>query len=223
MSKTSKFKSDFRGALFESLRIRRLKWSKTWSTTLAYMRLRMMGVEIGKDCKFFGKALIRRSPMTEIKIGDKCSFRSSFESNLVGLNRGCLIVTWFDKAKIEIGDRVGMSGAVIGAKEYIKIGNDVMVGGNALITDFDWHPIHPAQRHRSDLAPSAPTIIEDNVWIGMNAVVLKGVTIGKNTVIAANSVVTRDIPANVIAGGNPCKVLKEMDPDMLKDLSMVAL
>jgi len=222
MSKTSKFKADFRGALFESFRIRRLKWSKTWSTTIAYTRLKVMGVERGKGCKFFGKALIRRSPMTEIKIGDKCSFRSSFESNLVGLNRGCLIVTWFDKAKIEIGDRVGMSGAVIGGKEYIKIGNDVLIGGNALITDFDWHPIHPAKRHKSKEAPSAPTIIEDNVWVGMNAVVLKGVTIGENSVIAANSVVSRSIPANVIAGGNPAKVIKELDPEMIRELSMIS-
>jgi acetyltransferase-like isoleucine patch superfamily enzyme len=53
-------------------------------------------------------------------------------------------------------------------------------------------------------------VIGDNVWLGVNSVVLKGVTIGKNSVIGANSVVTRDIPPNVIAAGNPCKVIKQI-------------
>jgi acetyltransferase-like isoleucine patch superfamily enzyme len=55
-----------------------------------------------------------------------------------------------------------------------------------------------------------PVTIEDNVWLGMNVIVLKGVTIGKNSMIAANSVVTKDIPENVLAGGYPCKVIRSL-------------
>lgn len=212
-------KADFSGWLFESWRNRRLKLQAWWYTRRTYFWAGLMGVEIDKGCRFFGKILIRRSPMTQIKIGKNGTFRSAFSSNLVGLNRGCLICTWYNEAVIEIGDNVGMSGTVIGAAKHIKIGNDVMFGGNAFVTDFDWHPVHPAKRH--ERAEARPTFIEDNVWVGMNSVVLKGVTIGTNSVIAANSVVTRDIPPNVIAGGNPAKVLKAFDEADLAELESI--
>lgn len=202
---------DFSGKLFDKLRNRRMKWMRFYWSAITRPMARLKGIELGKGVKFYGKTHLRRSPGTRIEIGDHCSFRSAFTSNLVGINRPCLICTWFDEAVIEIGDHVGMSGTVIGAKQHIKIGNHVMCGGNAFITDFDWHPTDPNLRHRSDLAPSAPTIIEDNVWIGMNAVIMKGVTIGQNSVIGANSVVVRDIPPNVIAAGNPAKVIKPLD------------
>jgi len=78
-----------------------------------------------------------------------------------------------------------------------------------IISDFDWHNLDPAMR-RMDCISSAPVVIHDNAFIGVNSIVWKGVTIGKNSVIGANSVVTRDIPDNVIAAGNPCKVIKSI-------------
>jgi len=85
----------------------------------------------------------------------------------------------------------------------------VLCGANTLITDFDWHGIEPNKR-RSYSGDSKEVIIGNNVFIGYGSLVLKGVTIGDNSVIGANSVVTKDIPANVIAGGNPCKVIKAL-------------
>ena len=82
-------------------------------------------------------------------------------------------------------------------------------GGNTLITDFDWHDVDPLKRHMSE-GGSSPVIIEENVWLGTNAIVLKGVRIGKNSVIGAGSVVSSDIPSNVIAAGNPCVVKKKL-------------
>ncbi|MDO4491859.1 MAG: sugar O-acetyltransferase [Lachnospiraceae bacterium] len=79
------------------------------------------------------------------------------------------------------------------------------------------HGIHPSQRSR--VLTSAPIILEDNVWIGANAVVTGGVTIGAGSVIAAGSVVTKDIPAGVIAGGTPCKVIREItEDDIFQDM-----
>jgi len=78
-----------------------------------------------------------------------------------------------------------------------------------IISDFDWHNIDAAMR-RMDCISSEPVVIHDNAFIGVNSIVWKGVTIGKNSVIGANSVVTRDIPDNVIAAGNPCKVIKSI-------------
>ena len=89
-------------------------------------------------------------------------------------------------------------------KRYDNIGNAVRCSDNASIDGSVWHPNDPR------CGEPAPVIIEDNVWLGLNVIVLKGVTIGKNSVIGAGSVVTRNIPANVIAAGNPCRVIKDL-------------
>ncbi|MFQ0976877.1 sugar O-acetyltransferase [Vibrio campbellii] len=91
---------------------------------------------------------------------------------------------------------------------YIYIGNSVMIGPNVTIATAG-HPIDPDLRR--DVAQfNIPVRIGDNVWIGANSVVLPGVTIGENSVIGAGSIVTKDIPANVVAVGNPCRVLREV-------------
>ena len=89
----------------------------------------------------------------------------------------------------------------------ITIGKNVLIGPNVTLCTTG-HPVHPA--HRQDGMYSFPITIGDNVWIGGNVIVLPGVTIGENSVIGAGSVVTKDIPANVIAFGSPCKVFREI-------------
>lgn len=88
----------------------------------------------------------------------------------------------------------------------VKIGNNVMLGPNVTITATG-HPIDPDVR-RPGAQFSYPVVIEDDVWVGGCVVIMPGVTIGRNSVIGAGSVVTRDIPANVVAVGNPCRVLR---------------
>lgn len=88
----------------------------------------------------------------------------------------------------------------------IFIGNNVMFAPNVIISTTG-HPVHPDLRKNGEQF-SFPVKIEDNVWIGSNVVILPGVTIGENSVIGAGSVVTKDIPKNVVAVGNPCKVLR---------------
>ena len=88
----------------------------------------------------------------------------------------------------------------------VHIGNNVMIAPNVTISATG-HPVHPELRPNGDQF-SFPIKIEDRVWIGSNVVILPGITIGKNSVIGAGSIVTKDIPANVIAVGNPCKVLR---------------
>ncbi|MGI9857965.1 sugar O-acetyltransferase [Vibrio vulnificus] len=89
---------------------------------------------------------------------------------------------------------------------HIYIGNSVMIAPNVTIATAG-HPIDPELR-RKVAQFNIPVHIKDNVWIGANSVVLPGVTIGENSVIGAGSVVTKDIPANVVAVGNPCRVLR---------------
>lgn len=86
-----------------------------------------------------------------------------------------------------------------------------MLAPNVVITDSDWHNVWPPDK-RKELLPhdaDAGVTLEENVWVGMNVVILKGVIIGQNCVVAAGSVVTKSIPPNCLAGGNPAKVLKQ--------------
>jgi len=169
-----------------------------------YINACWWGVKIGEKVKFDGKCHFERSYGTKISIGNNCEFRSRLNSNLIGINRPCCISTIISNynATIEIGNNCGFSGTVIGAFKYIKLGNNVRCGANTLITDSDWH----LDDYRS--GKPADVIIEDNVWIGEGVKILKGVTIGKNSVIGAGSIVTKDIPMNVVAAGNPCRIIK---------------
>jgi acetyltransferase-like isoleucine patch superfamily enzyme len=115
-----------------------------------------------------------------------------------------MISTMTAEAQVQIGSDCGFSGTVIAAFKSIVFGRNVIFGANTLITDSDWHP----EDRRSGVP--APVLIGSNVWLGVNVIVLKGVTIGENSIIGAASVVTRDIPVNVIAAGTPCKVIRPL-------------
>ena len=169
-----------------------------------YFMAGLRGVEFLGPCKFIGRPKFKLYPKTKIIIGNNCEFISSHTDNLIGINRPCIISAFNAGTEIRIGENSGFSGTIIGAFAGVTIGSNVKCGANTLITDSDWHPEDPRSGKPS------PIVIGDNVWLGVNSVVLKGVTIGANTVIGANSVVTKNIPANVVAVGNPCKVVKEI-------------
>ena len=89
----------------------------------------------------------------------------------------------------------------------LDIGDDVMIGPNvSLITSG--HPIEPSQRRAGVIAK--PIVIERNVWIAAGATIIGGVTVGENSVVAAGSVVTRDVPPNTLVGGNPARVIRSI-------------
>jgi maltose O-acetyltransferase len=95
------------------------------------------------------------------------------------------------------------------AERGVAIGARVLVGDAVLIVDSDFHDLSAAGRHEAPPL-AAPVVIEDNVFLGSRVVILKGVTIGKDSVIGAGSVVVRSIPPGVIAAGNPAKVLRPL-------------
>ena len=110
---------------------------------------------------------------------------------------------------ITVGDySVINPGARISAGCEIVIGKNALFASNVHLSDTDWHGLYDRVH---DHGGSQPIVLEDNVWLGEGVMVCKGVTIGKNSVVAARSVVTRDIPSNVVAAGNPAKVVKELD------------
>jgi acetyltransferase-like isoleucine patch superfamily enzyme len=129
-----------------------------------------------------------------------------------------------ENGSCKVGDFTLLNGALIMADERIEIGAHCLVSWNVGIADSDFHPIEAAQRRIDTmaLAPfyknrpprpplrTAPVVVKDNVWIGMNAIVLKGVTIGENAVVAAGSVVSKDVPPNVVVAGNPAVIVKQL-------------
>ena len=98
-------------------------------------------------------------------------------------------------------------GVRISSGREIAIGDNCMLANNVYITDADWHDIY----NRTAIGKSASVRIDTNVWIGDSAIVCKGVAIGKNSIIGAGAIVAKDIPANVIAAGNPARVVKPLD------------
>lgn len=130
------------------------------------------------------------------EIGEGCYIEPPFHSNWAG-------------GHVHFGDNVYANfNLTLVDDTDIYVGNKVMFGPNVTVATAG-HPIDPELREQA-MQYNIPVHIGDNVWIGANAVVLPGVTIGENTVIGAGSVVTKDIPANVVAVGNPCKVLREI-------------
>lgn len=165
------------------------------------------GIKVGKKVVFNGFPRIRRNENSDIIIGDNCIFNSAKNSVSVGLEKRCTFVTLRKKAEIIVGKNSGGSGITLLAAVKIKIGENVMIGAHSMIIDNDFHHADPNKRHDSIDIPARSIIIEDNVFVGTNCMILKGITIGENSVIGANSVVITNIPRNSIAIGNPCKVV----------------
>ena len=130
-------------------------------------------------------------------IGDNCYIETPFHANWGGKNVhfGNNVYANFNLTLVDDCD--------------IYVGNNVLFGPNVVLTTGT-HPIEPKLRSRQ-AQYNVPIYIEDNVWIGSNCVVMPGITIGKNSVIGAGSVVTKDIPSNVIAIGSPCRVIREIN------------
>ncbi len=133
-------------------------------------------------------------------------------------------------ASIEIGDYCYIaSGVRIAAATSVKIGDYVGIASHTFVIDNNNHPIEPAARkaHRIRVAPGgegypsdgaawemserAPIVIEDNVWIGMYCYIAKGITIGEGSIVARQSVVTKDVEPYVIVAGNPARVVKRLE------------
>ena len=158
-------------------------------------------------------------PYVSIAIGGKCSIGRDFtmnnkiSGNPIGCYQRCTLFVDKD-AELTIGDYVGISQAALICQKKMQIGNHVLIGGGVCVYDTDFHSLDPALRNdgASDAAHKAmkEVIIEDYVFIGAHSLILKGVTIGKNSIVGAGSVVTKSIPPNQIWAGNPAKFIKNV-------------
>ncbi|MDP5209749.1 DapH/DapD/GlmU-related protein [Microbulbifer sp. 2205BS26-8] len=134
--------------------------------------------------------------------------------HLISNTEKCIRFTTFGhkggEAFITIGHYVLISpGVRISAAHSIEIGDACMLAANVYITDSDWHGVYNRTR---PFRCTAPVRLGNNVWIGDSATICKGVSIGDHSVVGAGSIVTRDVPTNVVVAGNPAKLVKTIDP-----------
>lgn len=174
-----------------------------------------------KSSKFLSSFSISESVKTQenrLRIGGKCLIGAKF---IFETNEG----------RVEIGDRVYIGASTIICKSNIQFGNDILVAWGVMFYDHDSHSIDHLERQADirqvlldynefkgnflarknwSVVNSSPIVVQDNVWIGMDSLILKGVTIGEGAIVAARSVVTKDVPPFTIVAGNPAKVVKEL-------------
>ncbi len=180
---------------------RRLAYSR-WYTWYARLACNWWGIQLGAGSTFVGRPRFNRHPGSQIVIGSNCKFNSSSASNLIGVNRPCMISTLKEGARLSIDQGCGFSGTVIASAKSITIGKNVRCGANTLITDTDWHNDDPR------VGPDEEVHICDDVWLGVNVIVLKGVTIGKGALVGAGSIVCHSLPPGVTAVGSPARVIR---------------
>jgi acetyltransferase-like isoleucine patch superfamily enzyme len=169
------------------------------------------GVAWGRNWKIFGRPILQRHRDSRITMGDGLTLRSWPRSNPLAPTAPVVLSTRRADAAIEIGDHCGFTGTTLVAATRIAIGDRVLVGGNASIVDFDFHPLTPEGRAETiNAGAAAPIVIEDDVFVGMEALILKGVTIGEGAVVGAGAVVTQDVPPRTVVAGNPATVVRSL-------------
>lgn len=189
------------------------KYAHLWYTPWNKLSFLLNGVSFGKDLKIRGRVhVMRHYENTSIKIGNGVSINSAGWANPIG----CGVRTYFqvfDNGKIEIGDYCGISNTAFASASGITIGEHVMLGSGCHLFDVDFHSINYDERIRSGAkshGKTKPIVIEDGVFIGAGCYILKGVHIGKHSIIGAGSVVTRDVPENEIWAGNPATFVRRL-------------
>ena len=176
-----------------------------------------------KNRREFDKCSVHGDDLV-VRFTSHCSSRC--RENIV-IGQGCEIkgkLVSYEEGKITIGNNVFVSfSSYIGAMDSVTIGDDVIISTNVRIFDNNNHPTSPEARRKmshsdfyGDLwswkyADHKPVVIGDNVWIGEYAAIMKGVTIGKGSIVASHSVVTKDVPEYTIVAGNPARVVKKLE------------
>jgi acetyltransferase-like isoleucine patch superfamily enzyme len=164
----------------------------------------MHGVRYGKRLR--GNHCIIRNK-GKIELGDRVFLNSFPDGELYKTG----LLAHLNSAVIKIGNNCDLNGTVIHSRNAVIIGDNCMFGPGVVILDNDSHntSIDPVLRRTGSIADS-PVIIGNNVWVGMHAIIMKGVHIGDNSIIAAGSVVTRDVPSYQLFGGNPAVLIKAL-------------
>jgi len=188
----------------------------TCSTLLFRLLAPFHNVRCGRSLEIYGLPVLR-SPAGRIILGDYVQLiSSSWRAGASGIAGPLRLRTVFPTAEITFDEGSAMTGGSITARsKSIRIGRRTMIGPDCLITDSDFHTAWPPESrgdYGGDEADAAVTL-GNNVWLGARCIVLKGVTIGDNSIVAAGSVVVKSIAPNSLAAGNPASVVKTYEEE----------
>lgn len=169
-----------------------------------HITLRLKRVKYGKSLRGDKCDIINKG---RIEIGNNVTLYSTAEGHVFKTG----LFAFREDSVIKIGNNCGFSGTVIFCLKKVMIGDYSRFGPGVIIMDNNSHStsIDPETRH-NDKAKEAPVIIGNNVWVGLRSIILKGVTVGDNSIIAAGSIVTKNVPPNSLVGGNPAKFIKKL-------------
>lgn len=183
-----------------------------------YYYLRYYGVETKKGfVHLMGLPIISKTKGSRIILEKGCVLVSKSKFNVAGINHPVILATLSSEAVIKIGNS-GISGSAICAAKKITIGNHCALGVNSKIYDTDFHPLDAYKRRTQSSIFDAncnEVIISDDVWLGANSVILKGVCIGKGAVVGACSLVKCSIPDYTLYAGNPAIKIKDLKDNLI--------
>lgn len=185
-----------------------------WGTVRMRLKAALFGVRLGGGCECCGTIILQRWPGSRIELGHGVGIiSSSRRCTSATIHAPTRLRTFAGSAAILVGDGVTMNGTAITARSRtIRIGKGTMIGPNCVITDSDFHAPWPPETRLT--APAferdRDVTIGDNVWLGMRCIILKGVTIGDGAIVAAGSVVTRDVPSATLVAGTPARVVRQL-------------
>lgn len=193
-------------------------WSRAWPRfwgTLGYLALKhWFGAQHAALPEVFGVPQLAKTPGAQIVLGRGVQLiSSSIRATAATLQGPVRLRALADTAAILIGDGVGLNGTSITARSRtIRIGDHTMFAPNVIVVDSDYHATWPPEGRATSPAfdQDADVTIGRNVWIGMRSILLKGTNIGDGSIVAAGSVVTGEIPSNVLAGGVPARVIRPL-------------
>lgn len=180
------------------------------------LKARLLGVELGRGVTAHGPVGLLRWPGGEIRIGAGVSLISSWRRATASCLAWPVRLRVFGPgAVIDIGEASELSGTSITARSTaVRVGRGVLIAPNCVIVDSDFHAPWPPEARAAEpgMERDAPVTIGDHAWLGMQCIVLKGVTIGEGAMVGAGSVVTRDIPPRTLAAGAPARVIRRLGP-----------
>jgi len=188
-------------------------YCRYFSKAFNYAYLKYHGVETQYGyVTLIGLPIINRHHNSRILIGCGVTLISTSEGNVAGINHPVILATLKESAIIELVGDNGISGGSIVAKSKVYLGKGTGLGINASIYDTDFHPVSPELREKDWCKHEkvGEVIIEENVWLAANVLVLKGVKIGKGSVVGANSLVNKTIPEKCLYAGNPAIFIRNI-------------
>jgi len=164
------------------------------------------GVQFEGKVLFVGRPIISVAANSTLLLGDNVNVTSSLRSNPLACFQPSVLRTMAPGARLVLAKNSGLSGAVICAQLSVEIGEGTLIGSGAMIMDNDLHADLALGADSGARPKARPIKIGRQVFIGARAIILKGVTIGDRAIVGAGAVVTKDVPADHIAAGNPSSI-----------------